>query len=447
MKRLAGVNPPHHKTTADSVPRRIPVPAEVTLPMLMHIGAPSKPVVKPGDEVKVYQLIAEAGGFVSSPVYSSVSGKVKSIGSVRLASGQNVPAVVVESDGLQRPYEGISAPTVTNLQEFLAAVRDSGVVGLGGAGFPTAVKLTTDDISRFEYIIVNGAECEPYVTSDTRTMIDDKDLVWEGVLLLKKYFHKSRIIIGIEDNKPACIKGFQELCAGAEGVEVFTLPSKYPQGGEKVLVYQTTGRIVPEDKLPLDVNTVVINCTTLAVIARYVKTGVPLVEKCVTVDGSAVKEPQNVIAPIGTPIKNLFDFCGGFVSEPKKILYGGPMMGTAVSNLDEPLLKNNNAVLAFNEKDSQLPEETECIRCGRCVDHCPMHLMPVFIESAYKLKRADLLERHKVNICMECGCCAYVCPARRRLVQVMKLSKPILKEYLSEKAKKAKREEKEAVKA
>lgn len=445
MKRLTGVKPPHHKATADSAPRRIPVPTEVTLPMLMHIGAPSKPVVKVGDEVKVYQLVAEAGGFVSSPVYSSVSGKVKSISQVRLASGQQVPAVVIESDGRQTPCEGISAPTVTNLQEFLAAVRDSGVVGLGGAGFPTAVKLTVDDISRFEYIIVNGAECEPYVTSDTRTMIDDKDLVWEGVLLLKKYYGKSRIIIGIEDNKPGCIKSFQELCAGTQGVEVFSLPSRYPQGGEKVLVYQTTGRIVPEDKLPLDVNTVVINCTTLASIARYVKSGIPLVEKCVTVDGSAVKEPQNVLAPIGTPIKNLFDFCGGFVSEPKKVLYGGPMMGTAVSDLDAPVLKNNNAVLAFNEKDSQLPEETECIRCGRCIDACPMHLMPVFIESAYIQKRKDLLEKHKVNICMECGCCAYVCPARRRLVQVMKLSKPILREYLNNKAGRAKKD-KEAAK-
>jgi electron transport complex protein RnfC len=339
--------------------------------MLMHIGAPSTPVVKPGDEIKVYQLIAEASGFVSSPVYSGVSGKVKSISPLRVASGQQIPSVVIETDGRQTPCEGVAAPTVTNLQEFVAAVRDSGVVGLGGAGFPTAVKLTIKNIDQCEYIIVNGAECEPYVTSDTRTMIDNQDLVWDGILLLKKYFSKAQIIIAIEDNKPQCIKSFQQLCTAADGIKVFPLVSRYPQGGEKVLIYHTTGRIIPEGKLPIDVGAVVINCTTLAAIARYIKTGIPLVEKCVTVDGSAVKQPQNVIAPIGTPLRNLFEFCGGFKSEPQKVLYGGPMMGTIVPDLDAPVLKNVNAVLALDETEASLPPETDCIRCGRCIDICP----------------------------------------------------------------------------
>lgn len=442
MKRLGGVKTPHRKNTVDNVPKHIAIPAEVTIPMSMHIGAPAKPVVKAGDEVKVGQLIAEAGGFVSSPIYSSVSGKVKKLDEILGAGGQTMTAVVIESDGEQTPFEGIKPPVVTNLQEFLNAVRESGVVGLGGAGFPTAVKLTVKDLKMIEYIIINGAECEPYITSDTRTMIDDKDLVWDGVLLLKKYLGSPKIIIGIEDNKPQCIKNFHELAGKTDGVEVNALPSLYPQGGEKVLIYNTTGRIVPEGKLPIDAGTVVINCTTLAAIAKYIQTGMPLVEKCITVDGSAVKEPQNVIAPIGTPIRDLFDFCGGFKAEPKKILYGGPMMGIAVPNTDVPVLKNTNAVLAFDIKDATLPTETECIKCGRCIDHCPLHLMPVYIENAFKQKRGDLLEKYKVNVCMECGCCAYICPARRPLVQVMKLSKPMLRDYQN--AKKAELEKKAA---
>lgn len=433
MKRLARLKLSHSKHTAHSVPVRIPTPPVVSIPMLMHIGAPAKPIVKPGDEVKVYQRIADAGGFVSSPVYSGVSGRVKSVGPTRLSSGQMADAVVIETDGKQAQLSDIRPPSMTGFDEFLDAVRESGVVGLGGAGFPTAVKLSIKDVSRCEYIIVNGAECEPYVTSDMRTMLDDQAMVWEGVLLLKRYFPGARIIIGIEDNKPACVKDFRQLCEKEDGVEVASLRSRYPQGGEKMLIHATTGRVVPEDKLPIDAGVLVVNCTTLAVLARYVKTGIPLVEKCVTVDGSAVREPKNVIAPIGTPVSALFDFCGGFAAEPKKVLFGGPMMGVAVADLDAPVLKNVNAVLALSEKDAELPEQSECIRCGRCVEICPMDLSPVQIEFAYRLGRADLLDKYKVNLCIECGCCAYVCPARRRLVQVMKLSKPIAKKQRDQK--------------
>ena len=448
MKRLGGVHTPHRKNTADNVPKRIPVPEEVVIPMSMHIGAPAKPVVQPGDAVKVGQLIAEPGGFVSSPIYASVSGKVKKIDSILGATGQFMQAVVIESDGQQRPDEGIAPPTVTNLQEFLDAVRNSGVVGLGGAGFPTAVKLTVKDLSQIEYVIINGAECEPYITSDTRTMIDDQDLVWEGVLLLKKYLGDPKIVIGIEDNKKQCIKIYRELSGKTDGVTVNALPSIYPQGGEKVLIYNVTGRAVPEGKLPIDVGAVVINCTTLAAVARYIKTGMPLVEKCITVDGSAVKEPQNVIAPIGAPLGKLYEFCGGFKVEPRKVLYGGPMMGIAVPDLDSPVLKNTNATLAFDEKDAALPKETACIKCGRCVEHCPLHLMPLYIERAYQMKSGEELEKYKVNVCMECGCCAFICPANRRLVQVMKLSKGMLRNYQNEKkAAQEKLEEKKAKEA
>ena len=428
-KKLHGVRVPHRKNTAGIKPERMPIPAVVTIPMSMHIGAPAKPVVKTGDEVKVGQLIAEAGGFVSSPVYSGVSGKVKKIDDMLMSGGQFVPAVTIETDGLQTMVEGIGPPKVGSLQEFLDAVRQSGVVGLGGAGFPTAVKLTVKDLSAIEAVIINGAECEPYITSDTRTMLDDSDLIWEGIELLKKHLQVKRVIIGIEDNKPECISTYKKLCVSGGGVEVKALPAMYPQGGEKVLIFNTIGRIVPEGKLPLDVGAIVINCTTLAAIAKYIKTGLPLVEKCITVDGSAVKNPKNVIAPIGTPVRDVFEFCGGFKSEPKKVLYGGPMMGLAVPDLDAPILKNTNAILAFDEKDAVLPKETACIKCGRCVAHCPLNLAPTDIETAFKLKKPEDLEELKVNLCMECGCCAYVCPANRPLVQVNKLAKAMLRDY------------------
>ncbi len=429
--RLPGARVPHWKGTAQMAPRRMPVPPEVAIPMSMNIGAPAKPVVKPGDEVKVGQLIAEAGGFVSSPIYASVSGKVKRIDEMLGSNGRFMPAVVITSDGEQTVYEGIAPPEVTDLQSFLAAVRDSGVVGLGGAGFPTAAKLTVKDNSLIKYIIVNGAECEPYVTSDTRTMLDDAPYVMKGVELLKKYLGDPKVIIGIEDNKPQCIKRFNELnTAGL--AEIHPLPSLYPQGGEKVLIYNTTGRIVPEGGLPIDAGAIVINCTTLAFIAKYMETGMPLVEKVVTVDGSAVKTPDNVIVPIGTPMSAVFEFCGGFKSEPRKVFYGGPMMGIAVPTLDAPIMKNTNAIVALDDKDAHIPEPTACIRCGLCIDHCPLNLMPVEIHEAYEKRDGAMLETLKVNLCMECGCCSFVCPARLNHVQTHKLAKNVLRAYQAE---------------
>jgi len=430
-KSLHGVRVPHRKNTSEDKPRRINTPAVVNIPMSMHIGAPAKPVVKVGDDVKVGQLIAEADGFVSSPIYSGVSGKVKRIGDMLVSSGGRVPAVTIETDGKQEMLEGIGPPKVSSLQELLEAVRSSGVVGLGGAGFPTAVKLSVKDLSMIDEVIINGAECEPYITSDTRTMIDDADLVWEGIELLQKYLRVKRVIIGIEDNKPRCIANFRSMCKPGCGVEVKALPANYPQGGEKVLIFNTIGRIVPEGKLPIDVGAVVVNCTTLAAVAKYIKTGIPLYEKCVTVDGSAVRNPQNVIAPIGTPLKDIFEFCGGFKLDPQKVLYGGPMMGIAVPDLEQPVLKNTNAILAFDAKDAKLPQETSCIKCGRCIAHCPLNLAPADIETAFRLKDAETLGRLKVNLCMECGCCAYVCPANRNLVQVNKLAKVMLRDYQS----------------
>ena len=406
-------------------------PATVTLPMSMHIGAVAKPVVKAGDLVKVGTLIGEAQGKVSAPVYASVSGKVTKVTEILAANGMTVPAVVIESDGEMTPDESIAPPVVDSRDSLIAAVRDSGVVGLGGAGFPTHVKLDVDP-ARIEALIINGAECEPYITSDTITMTERTDDMAYAIRALHKHLGVRKVIIGVEMHNKAATASMMQLMHDAHGdgltIEVKVLPSVYPQGGEKVLVYHTTGKVVPTGGLPIDVGVVVCNCTTIAAIGAYLKTGMPLVEKCVTVDGGAVKEPQNVTVPVGTALSDVFAFCGGFREEPAEVLYGGPMMGVGVPDVSVPVMKNTNAVLALTEKESRLPKTTACIRCGSCTNTCPFGLAPASIAAAFKKKDAEKLEQLSVNTCMECGCCSFVCPANRPLVQTNKLAKAFLKQ-------------------
>ena len=425
MIKMHGVKLPNLKQTAGCAPERIPTPSKVTIPMSMHIGIPAVPVVKPGDTVKVGQLIGEAGGFVSAPVYASISGTVASVDNFMKFAGNYVKSITIASDGRNEPLETLTPPDVHDLESFLHAVNDSGVVGQGGAGFPSAVKLVVKDLDKIEAIIINGAECEPYVTSDTRTMLDRTDEVWEGILMLQEYYRAKRIIIAIEENKPECIQRFRALCENTQGIEVAALPHMYPQGGEKILVYNLLGHIIPEGKLPIDVGAVVINCTTLATITHYIRTGMPLVERCVTVDGSAVRNPGNVIAPIGTPLSVLYDFCGGFKEEPGKVLYCGAMMGMAVHSLDMPVQKTTNATLAFNRADARIPESTACIRCGNCINACPMGLSPVEIAGAYTKNDGEMLDKLMVDLCIGCGTCSYVCPAKRPVTQTMNLAKAV----------------------
>ena len=433
MPNLHGIIVPHKKKTAGTVPVSMGAPKAAYYPMHQNIGAPARPVVKVGDEVFVGTLIGEAGGFVGSPVYSGVSGKVKKIEETIQPGGAYSPTVVIEPDGLQTPDPSIEKPVVTDTASFVEAVKNSGIVGLGGAGFPTAVKLSVKDNAKIEQIIINGAECEPYITSDTRTMLDRADDMCEGIELLSKYLGCREFIIGIEKNKPQCIKKMNETCALLDGVKVAALPSVYPQGGEKVLIYNITKKVVGEGMLPIDVGVIVINCTTLAEIARYIRTGMPLTEKCVTVDGACVKAPKNVIVPIGTPAEEVFEFCGGFTEDPAKIIFGGPMMGIAASDLAAPVLKQTNALLALSEKEAAIPEPSNCIRCGRCTNTCPFGLAPVSIVTAYENGDMEMLEKCKANLCMECGCCSYVCPAARPLVQQNKLAKAALAAWKKEK--------------
>lgn len=423
---LRSVSIPHLKHTALMVPTRMNAPASVTLPMSMSIGAPAVPAVKAGDHVKVGQLVGEAQGFVSAPIYATVSGTVKRVDDFILSNGSLTKAVVIESDGLMENFEGITPPVLTDFDSFIQAVRDSGAVGLGGAGFPTAAKLKVDP-ARVDYILINGAECEPYITSDTHTMVDNAERIVWGVETLQRYYPGARIILGIEDNKPKAAELLQSRLSGIRNFTVDVLPSSYPQGGEKVLIYNTTGRIVPEGKLPIDVGCIVLNTTTVSLIGKYVKTGIPLVAKCVTVDGSAMKAPCNVIVPVGTAIRDVLEFVGGFRKEPKKVMYGGPMMGITIPDLDQPVLKSTNAIIALAEEEAVLPAPSACIHCGRCVDACPMELMPTEMEHARISGDVERLKKLKVNLCMECGSCAFVCPAKRNLVESHKLAKSMIR--------------------
>ena len=424
---LNGVSVPHRKNTANKPILHMDAPKTVTIPMSMHIGAPASVVVKVGSIVKVGTLIGAGNGFVSSDIYSSVSGKVIKIEDFTLSNGSKTQAVVIESDGEMARDESLAAPVVTSAGELVEAIRKSGVVGLGGAGFPTHVKFKVD-LARVEALIINGAECEPYITSDSYSMTERTQDMEYALVKIKEFFGIKKIIIGIEENKKRSIACMRELANKIEGVEVKVLPSKYPQGGEKVLVYHTTKKVIPVGKLPIDVGCIVINCTTLASIGKYLIDGTPLVKKCVTVDGGAIKEPANVLVPIGTSVAELVEFCGGFKEEPAKVLYGGPMMGIAVTNTDAPIIKNTNAIIALTEKEAKLPKTTACIRCGSCTNACPFGLAAAEILRAYDKKDAEKLKALSVETCMECGCCSFVCPANRPLVQTNKLAKAFLKE-------------------
>ncbi len=430
---LRGVHTPHRKNTADQSAARMTGIKSVTLPMQMHIGAPASPVVKVGDAVQIGSLIAESVGAVSSPIYSSVSGKVTKISNVLLYNGGTVPAVTIESDGEMTPCEALKAPTVTNRDELVAAIRDSGVVGLGGAGFPTHVKFDVEP-ERIEELIINGAECEPYITSDSLTMTERADDIEYALRAITEHFNIKRVIVGIESNKKRAIESMKAMAAKIEGVEVAVLPSKYPQGGEKVLVYHTTKKVIPAGKLPIDVGCIVCNCTTVAAIGAYLKTGMPLVEKCITVDGGAVANPQNIIVPVGTPISDVFDFCGGLKAPPKKVLYGGPMMGVTVPDLSAPVLKTTNAVIALSAKEAKLPKTTACIRCGACTNACPFGLAAAEILLAYKKNDTEMLKKLSVDTCMLCGCCSFICPANRPLVQTNTLAKQKLRQERAKEA-------------
>ncbi len=429
FRNRGGAAVPHHKNTWAAESAVMPPPKRVILPMHQHIGAPCTPVVQKGDAVKIGQIIGSSDAAVSAPIHASVSGTVAEICDFMLPGGQMTKAVVIDSDGLMEQDPSIYPPAaIRDKNELTMAARAAGLVGLGGAGFPSHMKLNVPEGKSVDTLIVNAAECEPYVTSDHREALENGKNVLDGIYKIKEILNVHRVFVAVEDNKPDVIEKLREIADNPEmdpedEVRVFPLPSRYPQGAEKVLVRACTGRRVPPGGLPADVGCIVMNIATVSFLASYMRTGMPLTKKRVTIDGSAIREPKNVIVPIGTPIRDIIEFCGGYQAEPKKLLMGGPMMGIALDSDEMPILKQNNAILAFDEKEAASMKPTACIRCGKCVAACPMGLAPTKLEKAVEKKDLPALSELDIMTCMECGCCAFSCPAGRRLVQAIRLGK------------------------
>lgn len=429
-KHLHSIDAGHYKNTAGCETEVMPIPDVVKISMSQHIGAPCKPLVKKGDEVKLGQVIGDTDAFVSAPIHSSVSGKVTGIETQRNAMGGQDTLVVIEPDKKQELLEGIKAPEITNMESFIKAVRESGLVGLGGASFPTHIKFNPKNIDEVHILIVNGAECEPFITSDHRCMLEDTQNVIDGAQLVMKQMNLDICYVGIEDNKPDAIALFNKMFKeqGISNMKTFPLQASYPKGAERVLIYEVTGKEAPAGVLPAELGVIVSNVTSIAFLGQYIKDGIPLVSKRMTVDGDVVSTPKNIVAPLGTRISDIISFCGGYKAEPEKILMGGPMMGRAIYSDEMPVVKNNNAILAFSKKASFIPEETACINCGRCHTACPFNLLPTGFADAFEAKNAQRLSDLQIMQCMECGSCSFVCPARRPLAFINKLSKGMVKE-------------------
>lgn len=396
---------------------------ELVFPVSQHIGAPAVPLVKVGDEVLVGQVIAEAGGFVSSNVISSVSGTVSKIEPRRVANGAMVQSIVINNDGQynavgdygkKRDVESLSNEEIKNI------IKDAGIVGLGGAGFPTHVKLSPKNPDDIDYVLVNAAECEPYITSDYRMMIEYPEALIGGLKVVLKLFKNAKAVIGIENNKPEAIKKLEELSKNEEKISVCSLYTKYPQGGERSVINAITGRELNHRMLPSDVGCVVQNVSTFMAIYDAVVLGKNLTHRVVTVSGDAVNKPGNFRVRIGTNYNELIEAAGGLKSEPEKLISGGPMMGMALFTADMPVTKTSSSILAFLKDDVTHSETSACIKCARCVDVCPSKIVPVMMME-YALRNDDKnFERINGMECIECGSCAYVCPAKRPLTQAFK---------------------------
>lgn len=424
MKKLNGIRLNHDKGTKDCQTVDFPLPSSVVIPMSQSMGAPCNCLVKVGDEVCVGQKIGDTDAFMSAPIHSSVSGKVTAVIDYLLASGAVCKAVVIDSDGLQTVCPDVKPPEITDRQSLISAVRESGLSGLGGAGFPTHIKLNFDAVKTpIDTLVINAAECEPYITSDYRELIESPSDIIEGILILQKHLGIPYCKICIESNKPDAIAMMKEKTESINSIDIVTLPSSYPQGAEKVIAYSATGRIVCEGELPSNQGIIVMNVSTVSFINKYCRTGMPLISRRITVDGNALKKNAgNYKVFIGTRVSELLDYCE--CENAEKVLSGGPMMGLCLFDTDYPITKTNNAILAF--KDVKIPKTTSCIRCGMCANACPMKLMPMMLERAYKDKDVKALQDLKLSLCMNCGCCSYVCPANRPLAEVNQLAKALL---------------------
>ncbi|MFI5294111.1 MAG: electron transport complex subunit RsxC [Thermodesulfovibrionales bacterium] len=426
-----GIHPPDKKTLAANNPiTEAKSPKIIVVPLSQHAGAPCKPVVTIGQEVKKGEMIGEPGGFVSAPVHSSVSGKVIAISEFPNAMGRMVNSIVIEND-LREEWTALKdAPDYMNLpvEELKEKIKAAGIVGLGGAAFPTAVKLSPPKEKPIDVVIINGAECEPYLTADYRLMIEKPKEIIEGLKILMKVLGVTKGYVGIENNKPDAVSKMSEAAKGAAGIEVMALEVKYPQGAEKMLIKAVAGREVPARGLPMDVGAVVQNVGTALAVYEAARYGKPLIERVVTVTGEGIKEPKNLMARVGTKISELIDECGGFKDDVAKVVAGGPMMGFALSSLDVPVTKGTSGVLVLPEEGVVHAEDYgPCIRCGRCIDICAMGLMPSMLSILSEKGMYEEAKEYNLFDCFECGSCAFVCPSKRPIVQLVRLAKSMVK--------------------
>ena len=433
-----GVHPYEGKELSENKPVQVLMPkGEMVYPMSQHIGAPATPLVAKGDKVLAGQKIGEASGFISANVICSVSGTVKAIEPRRVASGGVINSVVVENDGMYETVAGLGEdrdPAGLSRQEIRDIMKEAGIVGLGGAGFPTHVKLTPKDENAIEYILVNGAECEPYLTSDYRMMLEEPEKIVGGLKVILQLFDNAKGVIGIEDNKPEAIARLTEIVKDEPGIEVCPLKTKYPQGGERSLINAITGRKLNSAMLPADVGCIVDNVDTVIAIYMAVCKTTPLMRRIVTVTGDAIASPQNYNVKIGTSFQELVEAAGGFKDEPEKLIAGGPMMGMALFSLDIPVTKTCSALTCFMKDEVAEEEPSACIRCGRCVEACPSNIIPEKMMRAALKGDCGAFEKLDGMECMECGSCTFVCPARRQLTQAFKEMRKTVMENRRKKA-------------
>lgn len=443
-KSLKGVIVSHFKNSQGKETVTIPTPKTVTIPMSQHMGAVCSPLVKKGDTVFLGQKIGESDQNFSVPIHSSCSGTVTEVREHISPMGTICQAIVIETDGLQTLDPNITTPSANNLSEFIESIKQSGLVGLGGAGFPTHIKLGYKDIDKVTKLVINAAECEPFITSDYRECMENTQNVVDGIKLVQKFLNIDEVYIGIEDNKPDAIKKLNEAFGSDETVNVVRLKTIYPQGAEKSIIYATTSVVVVEGKLPADCGVIVMNVSSVGFIGGYFKDGIPLTTRRITVDGDAVTNPQNLRVPIGISIRDVLAYCEiddgyeEFDTETKdnfkdpakgygKILMGGPMMGIPVIYKDYPVIKNNNAITVLSIQASAPAETTACIRCSKCVYSCPMGLMPLKLEAGYDNRDVDSLKTFSATLCINCGCCSFICPAKRHLAQKIQLGKELIR--------------------
>ena len=430
--RIGGVHPAENKLSAASPIRKAQLPKQAVFSMFQHIGAPAKPVVKKGDEVKVGTLLAEAGGFVSAPVYSSVSGKVSKVDVALDASGTRRPAIYVDVEGDEWEDSIDRSETLVRLSDrpdldaktIVEKIKNAGIVGLGGATFPCHVKLTPPPGCKAECVIINAVECEPYLTADHRLMLEHADEILVGVELIMKAVDVKRGYIGIENNKPDAIRLMTEKAAGHEGIEVVPLKVKYPQGGEKQLIDAVIGRQVPATPaIPINVGAVVQNVGTAFAIYEAVMKNKPLIDRIITVTGKSVKQPSNLLARLGTPFQQLIDECGGLPEDTGKIIGGGPMMGKALISLEVPMTKGSSGLLLMTDEEARRTAPQPCIRCAKCVNACPMGLEPYLLSKVSEKQMWDKAEAEDITSCIECGSCQFTCPSHRPLLDMIRVGK------------------------